>query len=370
MDDQQGSIEPLIMRLKAEIKKRQWDAVDDAEAVHALVLEMSSRVGISRAAAAHIAAQFAPFGPMQKFLDDESIEEVWVNGDDRVFISRDGQSELTSEVMTQSELVGIIDRMLRRTHRRLDVQSPFVDVTLPDGSRLHAVVSTITGAAMAVNIRKFPRLPLTLHSLCTRGCMSMNELDFLLSAVRSGASIVVSGSTNSGKTTLVRALLSALPATARIVTCEEVFELAPAALDVVSMQTRPAGIEGSGEITLRKLVVEALRMRPDVLVIGEVRQAEAFDLLIALNSGVQGMCTIHANSAEQALRKLATLPLLAGGNVTSGFVVPTIAESVDLVVHMDRSADGRRRIAEIREVQGIDGVEIKSVPASVTRRAS
>ncbi|NBS43326.1 MAG: hypothetical protein EBT34_06260 [Acetobacteraceae bacterium] len=115
MDDQQGSIEPLIMRLKAEIKKRQWDAVDDAEAVHALVLEMSSRVGISHAAAAHIAAQFAPFGPMQKFLDDESIEEVWVNGDDRVFISRDGQSELTSEVMTQSELVGIIDRMLRRT---------------------------------------------------------------------------------------------------------------------------------------------------------------------------------------------------------------------------------------------------------------
>lgn len=360
MEEQHQALERVVSRLQTEIRRLHWDAVDDAIAIRSLVEQASAEVGIPAESVGSIHARFAPFGCLQRYLDDDSVNEVWVNDDDRIFVSRDGRSELTSEVMSQGELAGIVDRMLRHTHRRLDVQSPFVDVTLPDGSRLHAVISAVTGSAMSVNIRKFPKMPLTLDDLRRRGCITDGACAYLGQALAEGASVVVSGGTNSGKTTFVRALLHVLPASARIITCEEVFELAPQAIDVVCMQTRPAGIEGSGEITLRKLVVEALRMRPDVLVIGEVRQAEAFDLLIALNSGIQGLCTIHANSAEQALLKLATLPLLAGANVTSSFVVPAIAQSVDVIVHMERGKDGVRRVAEIREVSGISGESIIS----------
>jgi len=357
-------IQQLVEMLRSQIRRREWDLIADCAQIRELSVELVTEASLDRHSAsadfAAVWAQVSAFGVLQEFLDDDDVEEVWVNADDRVFISRGGSAELTCAVMTQPELSLIIERMLRHSRRRVDARSPFVDATLPDGSRVHAVIPTITASSIALNVRKFPRRAYTLGDLRDRGALTSEQFDYLSRSLARGETIVVSGATNTGKTTMVRAMLGSLPAVTRVITCEEVFELAPDVVDVVSMQTRMEAIEGGGEIPLRRLVVEALRMRPDVLVIGEVRQAEAFELLIALNSGVRGFCTIHANSASQALRKLITLPLLAGSNVTSQFVVPAIADSVDVVVHMHRDDRGRRNVTEILEVVGWDAMGIKT----------
>lgn len=370
MDAAHVDVESFVAFIQSQIRIRHWDLVDDSEHIRSFINDAAQRSRLMAPIATAAWLQLAPFGKLQRYIDDAAIDEIWVNAGDRVFVSRAGCAELTSDVIAEEELTAIIDRMLRRTHRRLDLQSPFVDVTLPDGSRLHAVIPAVTGKSVAVNIRKFPKRAFTLEDLHNRGCMTTTQMRYLREALADGKSVVVSGATNSGKTTMVRALLGALPVGTRIITCEEVFELAPTGIDVVCMQTRPPGIEGAGEISLRKLVVEALRMRPDVLAIGEVRQAEAFELLIALNSGVQGMCTVHANSADQALLKLTTLPLLAGGNVTPGFVVPAVAQSVNIVIHMVRDAIGQRRVAEIVKVTGSTGDSVASVPVAAEGHAA
>lgn len=185
--------------------------------------------------------------------------------------------------------------------------------------------------------------------------------DFLAAAVCAGLSVLVSGGTQAGKTTLLRALAGELPRSRRVISCEEVFELGLANWDHVAMQTRPAGAEGTGEVTLRDLVRESLRMRPEYLIVGEVRGPEALDLLVALNAGVPGMATVHANSAREALDKLSILPLLAGENVTTGFVTPTLASSIDLVCHVERSAGGHRHVSEVLAVPGrVEGNRIET----------
>ncbi|BDZ44365.1 hypothetical protein GCM10025866_02740 [Naasia aerilata] len=246
----------------------------------------------------------------------------------------------------------LVERMLQSSGRRVDLSSPFVDASLPDGSRLHVVIPDVTRRHLAVNIRKFSRRVRDLNALVALGSLDRRAADFLRMAVQARLNVLVSGATHTGKTTLLGALLAASAPGERIVTVEETFELAPGGRDVVALQCRQPSLEGTGEITLRRLVKEALRMRPDRLVVGEVREAEALDLLIALNSGVPGMCSIHANSAEDALRKLCTLPLLAGRNIDGAFVVPTVASSVDLVVHCVLMPDGRRRIAAVAEPRG------------------
>src|SRR5213082_2439362 len=205
---------------------------------------------------------------------------------------------------------------------------------------------------MAVNIRKFVLQAHSLDELVALGTLTPQVARFLEAAVASGLNILVSGGTQAGKTTLLNCLCAAIPARERIVTCEEVFELRVPLPDVVSMQTRQPNLEGAGEIPLRRLVKEALRMRPSRLIVGEVRQEECLDLLVALNSGLPGMCTLHANSAREALVKMCTLPLLAGENVSASFVVPTVAASVDVVVHMATDANGQRRVREIVGVTG------------------
>src|SRR5215207_7020194 len=271
----------------------------------------------------------AGFGPLQRWLDDPEVEEVWVNEPGKVFVARRGGNELTTTVLTAAEVAELVERMLQTSGRRLDLSEPFVDATLPDGSRLHAVLPEVTGRHLAVNVRKF-----------------------LAPAVAAGLSILVSGGTQSGKTTTLNALLGSVPPAERLVTVEEVFELRPSLRDWVAMQTRQPSLEGTGEITLRRLVKEALRMRPDRLVVGEVRQGECLDLLLALNSGVPGLCTVHANSAREALLKVCTLPLLAGGAISPAFVTPTVAGCLDLVVHLGIEPDGRRRVREIAGVPG------------------
>ncbi len=311
----------------------------------------------------------AGFGPLQKYLDDPEVEEVWLNSPQGVFISRRGISELTTTMLTEAEVYDLIERMLRSSGRRVDLSSPFVDAMLPDGSRLHVVLPDITRTCPAINIRKFLARTRNLSDLVTLGSLTPQSAGFLDGAVAAGANIVVSGATQAGKTTMLNALTGSVPARERVVTCEEVFELSVPARDWVAMQVRQASLEGTGEVTLRQLVKEALRMRPSRIIVGEVREAESFDLLVAMNSGLPGMGSIHANSARSAITKLCTLPLLAGPNIGSSFVTPTVASSIDLVVHVALHRDGSRQVEEIVAVPGgIEGdiVELETVFARDT----
>lgn len=237
--------------------------------------------------------------------------------------------------------------MLKISGRRLDLSSPFVDASLPDGSRVHVAIPDVTRKDWAVNIRKFVARARRLNDLVQLGSLTPDAARFLDAAVASGLNILISGATQAGKTTMMNCLSASIGARERVVTCEEIFEVQVPLRDVVGLQCRQPNLEGRGEIPLRRLVKEALRMRPDRLIIGEVREAESLDMLIALNSGLPGMCTIHANSARDAVTKMCTLPLLAGENISPGFVVPTVASCFDLVVHCNRDLRGRRTVAEI-----------------------
>lgn len=219
-----------------------------------------------------------------------------------------------------------------------------------------------------MNIRKFVLTAHSLDELVALGTVTVEAARFLEASVAAGLNVIVAGGTQAGKTTVLNCLAASIPARQRVVTCEEVFELRVPLPDVVAMQTRQPNLEGTGEIRLRRLVKEALRMRPDRLIVGEVRQEECLDLLVALNSGLPGMCTLHANSAREAVTKLCTLPLLAGENVTHGFVVPTVASCVDLVVHVTRTERGHRRISEIVAIPGrAEGDVIETADIFVTR---
>ncbi|HET9187526.1 MAG TPA: ATPase, T2SS/T4P/T4SS family [Acidothermaceae bacterium] len=302
------------------------------------------------------------FGPLQRYLDDPLVEEIWVNEPGRVFVAKRGRSELTNTILTSSQVRDIVEKMLKSSGRRVDLSTPFVDAMLPDGSRLHVVIPDITREHWAVNIRKFVLSAHSLDELIALDTITTQAARFLEAAVASGLNIIVAGGTQAGKTTLLNCLAAAIPARERVVTCEEVFELRVPLPDVVSMQTRQANLEGTGEVRLRRLVKEALRMRPQRIIVGEVRQEECLDLLIALNSGIPGMCTIHANSAREAITKLCTLPLLAGENVGHSFVVPTVAGSVDIVVHTRTDGQGHRRVREIVAIPGrVEGIGDASV---------
>ncbi|MCU1602531.1 MAG: Type secretion system protein, partial [Frankiales bacterium] len=238
----------------------------------------------------------------------------------------------------------------------------------PDGSRLHVVVPDIVRRHYSVNVRKFLLQANSLDELVGLGTLTPQAARFLEAAIVAGLNIIVAGGTQAGKTTLLNCLAAAIPGHERVITCEEVFELRLSNPDVVAMQTRQANLEGTGEIQLRRLVKEALRMRPDRIVVGEVRQEECLDLLIALNSGLPGMCSIHANSAREAIVKMCTLPLLAGENVGHAFVVPTVASCVDIVVHVAKDGSGHRRVREIVAVPGrVEGDVVEVADLFVTR---
>ena len=310
----------------------------------------------------------AGFGPLQPLLDDPTIEEIWINEPGRVFVARHGRSELTTVILSGEQVADLVERMLRPAGRRIDLSTPFVDAMLPDGSRLHVVIPNITRRHMAVNIRKFAVGLRSLEQLVAAGSLTAHAARFLEASVVAGLNILVAGGTQAGKTTLLNALCGAIPARERVVSVEEVFELSLRVPDVVAMQTRQSNLEGTGEIPLRRLIKEALRMRPSRIVVGEVRQEECLDLLIALNSGLPGMCTLHANSAREALVKMCTLPLLAGENVSAAFVVPTVATSVDLVVHLAMDASGHRRVREVAAVSGrVEGDVIEAAEIFATR---
>ncbi|WP_104118119.1 CpaF family protein [Arthrobacter sp. B1805] len=321
------------------------DAVADYEERSVLgVLPPLGRLDLARK---QIYDAVAGFGALQPFLDDPTVEEIWINAPAEVYIARNGESELTTLSLTDQQVRDLVEKMLKSSGRRLDLSSPFVDASLPDGSRLHVVIPDITRNHWSVNIRKFIARASRLEHLVELGSLSPQAARFLGAAVASGLNILVSGATQAGKTTLLNCLGASIGPRERVITVEEIFELQLPLRDVVGLQCRQPNLEGHGEIPLRRLVKEALRMRPDRLIVGEVREAESLDMLIALNSGLPGMCSVHANSAHDAITKICTLPLLAGANISSSFVVPTVASSVDLVVHCARLAGGQRKVVEI-----------------------
>jgi pilus assembly protein CpaF len=308
-----------------------------------------------------IAKQISGFGLLQPLLDDPSIEEIWINEPGRIFVARNGKSELTSVILSDVEVRGLVERMLASSGRRVDLSNPFVDATLPDGSRLHVAIPDITRKHWSVNIRKFVMGSKSLEGLVSVGTLTDQAAAFLQACVVSGLNVVVAGATQAGKTTLMNALLNSAPSSERVITCEEVFELQLTSPDWIALQTRQASLEGTGEIPLRRLIKEALRMRPSRLVVGEVRQEEALDLLVAMNAGMPSMCSLHANGSREAISKLCLLPMLAGSNVSAEFVVPTVASVVDIVVHTALRSDGTRRVQQITSVTGrVEGNSIET----------
>lgn len=292
------------------------------------------------------------FGPIADLIADPTVEEIWINSPQRIFVAREGKSQLINLVLTTESVKQLVDRALIWSGRRLDLSQPFVDARLPDGSRLHVAIPEITAEHWAVNIRKHLMRQKSLYELADMGVMTTEIAHQLSAAVKRGENILVSGGTQAGKTTLLNALISETPLSQRVITIEEVFELQPRIPDLVQMQTRGANLQGDGEITLRHLLKEALRMRPSRIVVGEVRQAEALDLLLALNSGLPGMGTLHANSARGAIAKLQTLPLLAGENIPHKFIAPTVASAINIVIQVSLDVGGTRRIVEIARVTG------------------
>ena len=310
------------------------------------------------------------YGAIQEFLDDPNVEEIWINSPSRIFIAKQGVPELTTLILTEQDVKTLVERLLAASGRRVDLSQPFVDAMLGDGSRIHVAIPDVTREHWSVNIRKFVVKSHALTELVKTGSLTLAAANFLQTCVDSGLNIIVSGATGAGKTTMMNALLNSARSSDRVITCEEVFELQLVNPDWVAMQTRQASLEGTGEVTLRRIIKEALRMRPTRLVVGEVRQGECLDLLVAMNSGMPSMCSIHANGAREAIAKLCLLPMLAGNNVSAEFVVPAVAAAVDVVVHVGILPNGQRAVHEISTVSGrIEGNSIELLPVFV-RKAS
>jgi len=301
----------LESEVRELIRRRGVDPVRDRPAITALVSDamadydqrsiLGSVPPLVDAGAAHKALVDAVsgLGPLQRYLDDPEVEEIWINSPAQVFVARRGEPELTTTVLTDPQVRDLVERMLKASGRRLDLSSPFVDASLPGGERVHAVIPDVTRQHWSVNIRKYVVRAASLDEMVALGSLTPHAAAFLAAAVRVGLNVLVSGATQAGKTTMLNALAGSVGARERVVSCEEVFELRLSVRDWVAMQCRQASLEGTGEIALRRLVKEALRMRPSRLIVGEVREAEALDLLIALNAGVPGL---HSDTSRCRLR--------------------------------------------------------------------
>jgi len=304
-----------------------------------------------------ISAEILGYGPIEPLLKDDSVSEIMVNGPRQVYVERGGKLVLSEATFQDDDhVMRVIDRIVSPLGRRIDESSPMVDARLPDGSRINAVIPPISLVGPTLTIRKFARDPLTSEDLIRFGTVSREMVTFLKACVEARLNCVVSGGTGSGKTTTLNVLSSFIPDDERIITIENAAELQLRQDHVVTLESRPANIEGRGEITIRDLVVNSLRMRPDRIVVGECRSGEALDMLQAMNTGHDGsMTTAHANTPRDALARLETMCLMSGVELPMRAIREQISAAVDLIIQQARLKDGSRRVIAITEVQGMEG---------------
>jgi pilus assembly protein CpaF len=340
-----ANIEPFALRerVEAEINTRLTDETgiskDDRE-----------RIGHE------IADDILGHGPLERLLADDSVSEIMVNGPHEIWVERQGRLYQTSvQFNDESHLRRIINKMVAQVGRRIDESSPMVDARLPDGSRVNAVIPPLSLSGPLVTIRKFSNKRLNLEELIRLGTLSSETVDFLHRCVLAQLNVLISGGTGSGKTTLLNALSAAISDAERIVTIEDAAELQLKQNHVLRLESRPKNIEGQGEITIRALVRNALRMRPDRIIVGEVRGAEALDMLQAMNTGHDGsLTTVHANSPRDGLARVETMVLMAGYDLPLRAIRQQIASALDLIIHLERLEDGTRRVTAITEVQRME----------------
>jgi pilus assembly protein CpaF len=303
-----------------------------------------------------IADDILGYGPLERLLSDDSITEVMVNGHDEIWIERQGRLfETTVRFNDESHLRRIINKRVAQVGRRIDESSPMVDARLPDGSRVNAIIAPLSLSGPLLTIRKFSRKRLTLEDMINIGTLSEESVDFLTRCIVAELNILISGGTGTGKTTLLNALSQAIPEHDRIVTIEDAAELRLHQRHVLRLEARPKNIEGEGEIPIRELVRNSLRMRPDRILVGEVRGAEALDMLQAMNTGHEGsLSTVHANSTRDALARVETMVLMAGFELPMRAIRQQIASALDMIIHLDRLEDGSRRVTQITEVQRME----------------
>ena len=356
--------------LAVALRERLVERARDGEAGGSLEAEVRSLVEAEAAPlpeadraelAARVVLLATGLGPLEPLLADPSVDEVMVNGPGSVYVERRGRIErATAQFASDAELLHAIERVLAPLGRRVDEASPLCDARLADGSRVNVVIPPLSLSGPCLTIRRFRRAGFSLRDLVEGGTLPAEVAEFLAVAVAARASVLVSGGTGSGKTTTLNALSGAIPGEERIVTIEDAAELRLRQRHVVRLEARPANLEGRGEVTIRQLVRNALRMRPDRIVVGEVRGAEALDMLQALNTGHDGsLTTVHANSPEDALRRVETLALMAGVGLPHAAVREQAASALDLVVHQARRPDGGRSVelvAEVVRVAGAAGV--------------
>jgi pilus assembly protein CpaF len=304
-----------------------------------------------------IAAEILGFGPLQPFLEDDTITEVMVNGAKNIYIERGGKI-LRQPVSFESDehVMRIIDRIVAPMGRRIDESSPYVDARLPDGSRVNSVIPPISLVGPVLTIRKFFKTPITLDQLIHFGSITAEALQFLKACVEARLNIVISGGTGSGKTTLLNILSQFIPSDERIITIENAAELQLRQEHVVTLESRPPNIEGRGEVTIRQLVINSLRMRPDRIIVGEIRDEAALDMLQAMNTGHDGsMTTCHSNSPRDTLSRIETMTMMAGMELPARAIREQIASAIDMIIHEERLRDGTRKVVNIAEVSGMEG---------------
>jgi pilus assembly protein CpaF len=304
-----------------------------------------------------IVAEILGLGPLEPLLKDETITEVMVNGPRQVYIEQKGRLYETDITFENDEhVMRIIDRIISPLGRRCDETQPYVDARLPDGSRVNAIIPPLSLVGPVITIRKFAKTPLTVEDLIRFGTLTPELVEFLKACVEGKLNMVVSGGTGSGKTTLLNVLSSFIPGDERIVTIENAAELQLRQRHVITLESRPPNIEGKGEITIRELVINCLRMRPDRIIVGECRGSEALDMLQAMNTGHDGsMTTLHSNSPRDTLSRLETMVLMAGYDLPIRAIREQISRALDVIVHEERFRDGTRKIVNVTEVQGMEG---------------
>ncbi len=304
-----------------------------------------------------IVSEILGFGPLEKLLADPTIDEIMVNGPHNIYIERRGKIERVALGFdTDAHVMRIIDRIVSPLGRRVDESVPYVDARLPDGSRVNIIIPPISLIGPTVTIRKFARVPFTIDDLTQKGTWTPEFVTFAKACVEARLNTIISGGTGSGKTTTLNIFSGFIPSDERIITIENAAELQLRQEHVISLESRPANIEGRGEVSMRDLVINALRMRPDRIIVGEVRGGEALDMLQAMNTGHEGsMSTVHANSPRDSLHRLETMVLMAGVELPLKAIRQQISSALDVVVQIERMRDGTRRVTNVSEVQGMEG---------------